>query len=147
MDGVRPAVYNNGPSLLVTCSTQSDLHSIFKHLEPKGKLGSYRAVVKAQGLPFAPIFWLLKGLPSNQNPDRISADIQSYAVLNEKALGNWRVVYGICYAIPCISQFQPICTGNVLLVTDAETLKSGSKSPPAFQGIKPRRVQRPEFPL
>lgn len=145
---VPPFVINNGETLLLKCRGDFELNWIYNHLEEKQKLGPYRAKIKAKGMPFVPVFWLLEGLSTRQSLAELRAKIQSYLDCNSGSLGKWRAVYASCHKTACTGDFPPNFMGNVLIVTDAETMfSSWVKNPPVFQGIKPCKCQTAELPM
>ncbi|KAJ1599304.1 hypothetical protein NDA14_006422 [Ustilago hordei] len=79
--------------------------------------------------------------------DELRRQIQSYVDRNIGTLGQWRVVFASCRYTACMNASQSIFTGNVLVVTDAETMYSARIIPPAFQDIQPRRRYTAELPI
>ncbi|KAJ1021989.1 hypothetical protein NDA18_005226 [Ustilago nuda] len=145
---VPPFVTNIGATLSLKCRGDFELNWVYNHIEEKKMLGPYRAKIAAKGMPFLPVFWLFRGLTTTQSLHDLRREIQSYIDLNVGTLGQWRAVFASCRQTPCMSEFQPNSTGDVLVVTDAETMYSARiTEPPAFQGIKPRRRYTAELPI
>ncbi|CCF52121.1 hypothetical protein NDA11_001993 [Ustilago hordei] len=123
------------------------LNCVYNRIEEKKMLGPYRAKITAKGMPFLPVFWLFEDLITNQSLDELRRQIQSYVDRNIGTLGQWRVVFASCRYTACMNASQSIFTGNVLVVTDAETMYSARIIPPAFQDIQPRRRYTAELPI
>lgn len=145
---VPPLVTNIGATLCLKCRGEFELNWVYHHIEEKKMLGPYRAKIAAKGMPFLPVFWLFEGLTTKQSLHELCCEIQSYIVRNAGTLGQWRAVFASCRQTPCMSAFLPNFTGDVLVVTDAETMFSARiTKPPAFQGINPCRRYKAELPI
>lgn len=135
----KPIPTFTAPELLVSCSNQRDLAVLFKTIEDTGMLGPYHAKIKTKGLPFAPAFWLIRGLSTDLSKNKLRADIQGYIVRNEATLGKWRVVYASWQTKPPVH--VAIFTGDVVIVTDAETIARADRhAAPVFHGCVPQRI-------
>ncbi|KAJ1017967.1 hypothetical protein NDA13_006575 [Ustilago tritici] len=129
------------------CRGEFELNWVYNHIKEK-MLGPYRAKIAAKGMPFLPVFWLFEGLTTKQSLHELRCEIRSYIVRNAGTLGQWRAIFAGCRQTPCMSAFLPNFTGDVHVVTDAETMFSARiTKPPAFQGINPCRRYKAELPI
>lgn len=139
---LRPIVSFLGPYVSVKTKDHFNLEATMELVEEKGKLGPYRTKFISKGLPFEPAFWIFRGIPKHLEMDTLSAEMHSYAVVHEKVLGKFRVIYASC--VPSTDPFDdtPFFTGNILLVAEAKTIEYNvGKKMPLFRGVKPRRGQ------
>lgn len=144
-----PVITFNGRMMLVTCSTQSVLAASWKIFSSSSSsaestLANYKLEPMCKGLPFIPRFWLLEGVPANANKKVVMVKLQSYANRNQVCLGKMQVAYASFYRVVRQGS-KAVFSGNVLLVTDAVTIRA--KSPtvmPGFYDARPVRVKKPQ---
>lgn len=138
-----PVITFKGCMMQITCSTQSILAAVWKILQSQTNLYRYRIEPACKGLPFVPRFWLLEGVPANADKTRVAKGIQSYADRNQRYLGQLRTAYASFYRVVRPGS-KAIFSGNVLLVTDAVTIRA--KCPgvmPGHHEARPRRIYKP----
>ncbi len=145
---LRPIVSFLGPYVSVKTKDHFNLEATMELVEEKGKLGPYRTKFISKGLPFEPAFWIFRGIPKHLEMDTLSAEMHSYAVVHEKVLGKFRVIYASC--VPSTDPFDdtPFFTGNILLVAEAKTIEySVARRCPCFVASSPVVVSQRIFTI
>lgn len=126
----------------VLCPNLEMLVQTFHFLRHRTQLLGFRTSFATRGFPFWPKQWVFKGLPAVSDEADLVTGLEEYLERNKEQLGQVRAVWARLYKVPGI-QGKEFFAGNLLLLTDAATLRSSGPIE-AFSGVEPKARGRYE---